>query len=64
MTLRTRILDMLPALLVFAVVSAFSTFVLVEYVVREPVVVPHRAAPTAIASKHADLTRPEARLPD
>ena len=33
---------MLPALVVFAVVAAFSTFVLVEFVVRDPVVVPPR----------------------
>ena len=40
MSTRARILDMLPVLLVFALVSAFATFVLMEYVVREPVRVP------------------------
>jgi hypothetical protein len=40
MTFRTRLYDLLPVLVVFAVVSAFATFVVVEYVVREPVVVP------------------------
>lgn len=40
MTLRTRMLDLLPVLLVFALVSAFATYVTVEYVVRDPMVVP------------------------
>jgi len=37
MTLHSRILDMLPALLVFAIVTAFATYVLVEYVAHEPI---------------------------
>lgn len=36
MTLHKRILDMLPALLVFAFVAAFGTYVAVAYVVRDP----------------------------
>lgn len=40
MTLRTRLKDLLPVLLVFAIVAAFATFVVVEFVVREPVVLP------------------------
>ena len=40
MSARARFLDMLPVLLVFALVAAFATFVLIEYVVREPVAVP------------------------
>ncbi|MCB0880300.1 MAG: hypothetical protein KDC46_15105 [Thermoleophilia bacterium] len=40
MSFRTRMLDLLPVLLVFAIVSAFATFVVIEFVVREPLVVP------------------------
>lgn len=40
MTLRARLLDLLPVLLVFALVSAFATVVVIEHVVREPLVVP------------------------
>lgn len=40
MSFRARVLDLLPVLVVFAIVSAFATFVVVEYVVREPLVVP------------------------
>lgn len=40
MTLRARPIVLLPVIVVFAVVSAFATFVVVEYVVREPLVVP------------------------
>lgn len=36
MTLSKRILDMLPALIVFACVAAFGTYVAVAYVVRDP----------------------------
>jgi hypothetical protein len=40
MSLRTRILDLLPVLVIFAIVAAFATFVVVEFVVREPVTIP------------------------
>lgn len=40
MTLRTRLIDILPALVVFALVACFATFMLVEFVAREPLVVP------------------------
>ena len=40
MSVRTRILDMLPVLVVFAIVAACSTYLLVVYVVEQPVVVP------------------------
>jgi hypothetical protein len=40
MSVRSRILDLLPVVLVFALVAAFGTFVLVEYVAREPLRVP------------------------
>lgn len=36
MTLRTRILDMLPVLIVFAVVSVFASYVAVAYIVHDP----------------------------
>jgi hypothetical protein len=36
MTLRNRIFDLLPALLVFIAVSAFTTYVAVAYVVQDP----------------------------
>ncbi|MCW2960535.1 MAG: hypothetical protein JWM25_583 [Thermoleophilia bacterium] len=36
MTIRNRIFDMLPALLVFAFVSAFTTYVTVAYVLQDP----------------------------
>jgi hypothetical protein len=60
MSLRTRIKDLLPVLIVFAIVAAFATFVVVEYVVREPVVVPEGsipAEPTAVDGRdeRADL---------
>jgi hypothetical protein len=48
MSVRSRILDLLPVLLVFAVVAAFGTFVLFEYVVREPLrVPPHQTSATS-----------------
>ncbi|MCW2927727.1 MAG: hypothetical protein JWM86_1695 [Thermoleophilia bacterium] len=37
MTLRNRILDLLPVLIVFAVVTAFAIYCLVAFIVREPV---------------------------
>ncbi|MCW2923368.1 MAG: hypothetical protein JWM98_772 [Thermoleophilia bacterium] len=36
MTLHKRILDMLPALLVFAFVSVFASYVAVAYIVHDP----------------------------
>ena len=35
-TFRKRLLDMLPALLVFAVVSLFASYVAVAYIVHDP----------------------------
>lgn len=40
MSLRSRMLDLLPVMVVFALVTTFATFVVLEYVVREPIVVP------------------------
>lgn len=40
MSARTRILDMLPVLVVFAIVAAFSTYLMVVYVAHQPIVVP------------------------
>lgn len=40
MSLRSRLLDLLPVLVVFAVVTLFATFVVIEYVIRQPLVVP------------------------
>jgi hypothetical protein len=40
MSVRSRVLDLLPILVVFAIVAAFGTFVMVQYVVREPLRVP------------------------
>jgi len=40
MSARSRILDLLPILVVFAVVTAFATYLVVEQVVREPLTVP------------------------
>lgn len=36
MTLRNRILDMLPALIVFAIVAAFGTYCAIAFVERDP----------------------------
>lgn len=36
MTLKNRILDMLPALLVFAFIAAFGTYVAIAYVLHDP----------------------------
>ena len=36
MTIRARFRDMLPALLVFALVAAFTTYVTVAYIARDP----------------------------
>lgn len=58
MTLRTRFLDLLPVLLVFAFVSAFATFVMFEYVARQPVIVPPpQSAPTSDVPTQADAPR-------
>ena len=40
MTLTNRAKDMLPVLIVFFVVASFGTMVFIEYVTREPIVVP------------------------
>lgn len=45
MTVRTRIKELVPVLIVFAIVAAFATFVVVEYVVREPVELPDNSGP-------------------
>lgn len=58
MTLRTRILDILPALVVFAIVAAFATFVLIEYVIREPMVIPKGHTQTTVANPSAPTVTP------
>lgn len=40
MTLRARIIDLLPVMIVFAIVTAFSTAVIVHYVLDDPLRVP------------------------
>ncbi len=45
MTLRARMLDLLPVMLVFALVALFATFAVIRFVVADPVRVP-TPAPT------------------
>lgn len=52
MTIRARIIDITPILLVFAFVAAFATVVIVEYVVNQPMPVP--------ASRAAEVPREHA----
>jgi hypothetical protein len=40
MTLRARFIDLLPVMVVFAIVTAFSTAVIMHYVVQDPLDVP------------------------
>lgn len=40
MTVKNRVKDLLPVLIVFFVVASFGTIVFVEYVAHDPVVVP------------------------
>lgn len=40
MTLRARVLDLLPVMVLFAVVAAFATAVVVRYIAEEPLRVP------------------------
>jgi hypothetical protein len=47
MTFKSRILDMLPALVIFVLVSLFTTYVTVAYVVRDPLWL-------ATIARHAD----------
>ena len=62
MTLHKRILDMLPALIVFAAVAAFGTYVAIAYVVRDPwwlhTLATHAQAQPADRSAPAATTRP------
>lgn len=52
MTARNRVKDMLPVLIVFFVVASFGTIVFVEYVAKEPIVVPARAKATPQKAPH------------
>jgi hypothetical protein len=40
MTLRARVLDLLPVMVLFAVIAAFATAVVIRYVAEEPMHVP------------------------
>ena len=40
MTLRARVLDLLPVMVLFAVIAAFATAAVIEYVANEPLRVP------------------------
>lgn len=40
MTVKNRVKDMLPVLIVFFVVASFGTLVFIEYVAHDPIVVP------------------------
>lgn len=50
MTLRARIIDITPILLVFALVATFATVVVVHYIVNQPVEVPASQSAQATAS--------------
>ena len=54
MTLRNRLKDMLPVLIVFFVVSCVATVMVVELVVREPLDVPQRAVATGEDERSPD----------
>ncbi len=54
MTLRNRLKDMLPVLVVFFVVTCVATVMVVELVVREPVDVPARAVATGGDDRSSD----------
>lgn len=54
MTLRNRLKDMLPVLIVFFVVTCVATVMVVELVVREPVEVPGRTVATGSDDRSGD----------
>lgn len=54
MSLKNRVLDMLPILLVFGVVTLFAAWCLVAYIISEPM------TPPARASRQAGYATPQA----
>lgn len=59
MSARSRIIDLLPILVVFAVVTAFATYLVVDQVVREPLVVPApRTTPADELPQQVSLSDP------
>ena len=40
MTLRARMLDLLPIMLVCAIVASFATFAFIQFVLHDPIEVP------------------------